>query len=72
MSNIEENRPRGDMFPLSLNKVVVDAVEGERQGLQVHEDAHDDVDAVDGLAAGAQDEGPQRGAHEEDERHHAV
>lgn len=72
MSNIEENRPRCDMFSLSLYKMVVDSVEGEREGFQVDQHTHDDMYTVDGLATGAQYEGPQRGAHEEDEGHHAV
>ena len=72
MRNIEENRPSRDMFSLRLYKMVVDPVEGEGQRLQVDQHTHDDVDPVDGLAAGAQYEGPQRGTREEYQRHHAV
>lgn len=72
MRNIEQDRPSSDMFSLRLYEVIVDSMEGERECLQVDQDTHDDVYSVDGLATRAQDEGPDGGAHQEYQRHHAV
>lgn len=72
MRNIIQYGPGGDMLPACLNEVVSDAVEGQRESLEVHEDTHDDVDPVHGVLARAQNERPEARAQEEDQGHHAV
>lgn len=67
MCYVEEYRPRGDMFPARHYEVVVYPVEGQRQGLQIHQNTHYDVDAEDGQATGLQDVSPEVRAEEEDQ-----
>lgn len=72
MCDVVQYRPRSDMFPARLYEVIVDAVEGKRQRLEVHQNTHYDVYPVDGLLAPVQDECPKHGAEEEDQRRHSV
>lgn len=72
MCDVVENGPSGNMLAAGLNEVIVDSVESQWQGLEEHQNTHDDVYLVDRVAAVPQQEAPEASAEDKQQRHHGI
>lgn len=72
VGDVVKNSPGGDVFALDFDKVEIDGVEEQREGLEKDEAGHQVVDLEHRVATLPQDKHPEDAGEQEEDGHHEV